>query len=163
MHKHQVTWLPCEIEALLLLLLLLLYTAHSWSNLNWGLVSPPTAGHVSKQYRSFAVESSLLALEWHRYYLLQSTTRLTFNIWLDPQIFPQILPAEMQQSVITLLAKYVPLSYRPKILSYEILLERPDKMQSLPFTTQSTRINMQEECPDWRRTLAHLNQDPLRS
>ena len=64
-------------------------------------MSSPTASHVSKPYRSYAVGSSLLAHERHRSYLLQAATRLTNNIWLDRQIFPQIL----QASVITLLAK----------------------------------------------------------
>lgn len=53
---------------------------------------------------------------------------------MDPQTFPQILPTEMQPSVITLTAKSVPLPYKPKegsIVRDFHLIEPLDQMQSL--------------------------------
>ena len=159
LRKHQVTWLPCEVEALGIAAAVKHFSPYIiQSKLNACVLtdSKPCVQAIDKLARGEFSASPRVSS------FLSTVSRYQVNV--KHLCGSANLPSDFA-------SRSAPECNEPRcqvcnfIISTEDSVVRPvtvqdvvDNMTRLPFTTRSSWLDIQSECPDLRRTHAHLKQ-----
>ena len=159
LRKHQVTWLPCEIEALCIAAAVKHFSAYIVQSTPRTCVltdSKPCVQAIDKLRRgefsaSPRVTSFLSTAS--RYQVDLQHLAGSANI---PSDFASRNAAECENPSCQVCSFIIQTedSVVRSVYSHDIT----QQAQNLPFTTRSSWINIQSECPDLRRVHAHLKQ-----
>ena len=158
LRKHQVTWLPCEIEALAIASSVKHFSPYIIQSKSKACVltdSKPCVQAIDKLARGEFSSSPRVTS------FLSTVSRYQVSVrHLDGSVN---LPSDFA-------SRTAPECNEPRcqicsfIIQTEDSVVRPvsvrdiDKMTKLPFTTRSSWIDIQSDCSDLRRTHAHLKQ-----
>ena len=147
LRKHQVTWLPCEIEALCIAAAVKHFSPYIIQSKHHACVLTDRG----EFYASPRVTSFL-------------TTVSRYQVSLQHLAGKANLPSDFT-------SRNSPECNEPKCQICSFILETEDSVvralsiqdildnsMNLPFTTRSAWLNIQSDCPDLRRVHAHLNQ-----
>ena len=159
LRKHQVTWLPCEIEALCIAAAVKHFSPYiiqSKTNICVLTDSQPCVQAIEKLCRgefsaSPRVTSFLSTIS--RYQVQVRHLAGSENLVSD---FASRNAPECQEPRCQI-CSFIQQTEDSVVRSLSAT-NITDSIQKLPFTTRSAWINIQSECPDLRRTHAHLRQ-----
>ena len=159
LRKHQVTWLPCEIEALAIASAVKHFSPYIIQSKSKACVltdSKPCVQAIDKLARgefssSPRVTSFLSTVS--RYQV--SVRHLDGSVNLPSDFASRTAPEcnEPRCQICSFIIQTEDSVVRP--VSVQDIV---DKMTKLPFTTRSSWIDIQSDCSDLRRTHAHLKQ-----
>ena len=159
LRKHQVNWLPCEIKALGIAAAVKHFSPFIIQSQHHACIltdSKPCVQAINKLRRGEFSPAHAL----RRFYLSSVGTKRTYNILPSQLTYRQISPVGMHQNATIRSAKFV----ASFISNTEDSLVRSTSAQDIrnqspiPFATRSSWLQIQSECPDLRRTCAHLKQ-----
>ena len=157
--KHQVTWLPCEIEALCIgaavkhfapYLIQSIETAHILTD------SRPCVQAYDKLCRGEFSASSRVTTFLSTVSRYQAQVSHIAGVANLPSDYTSRHPIECQDKSCQI-CKFVAETEESVVYSLSIK-DVIDGHIKMPFTTHSSWLNTQLECPDLRRTHAHLTQ-----
>ena len=117
LRKHQVTWLPCEVEALSI--------AESVKHFSPFIIQSPhpttvltDANPVFKRLTNFVEANSRQALVWLLSSRPSAVTKSIFNTWLGRPTYRLTLTAVTLRTAVSPIARSATLSTKWRILSY---------------------------------------------
>ena len=159
LRKHQVTWLPCEVEALSIAAAIKHYSPFIIQSKHRACVltdSQPCVQAINKLCRgefsaSLRVTSFLTTVS--RYQV--SLQHLAGNANLQSDFASRNAPdcTENHCQICSFIHET-----ENSVVRSTSVKEILDNVKRLPFTSRSAWFNVQNECPDLRRVCAHLKQ-----